>query len=535
MAEELKLLIAGELVGGDSSMNVIDPSTGSPFTTAPRASSRQLGLAVASAKAAQPAWAALALSARRERLIALADAIQKNSAELARTLVREQGKPLAEAIVELAFTEGLVRYFAAIDLPVDVLQDDESLRIEVHRKALGVVCGITPWNFPLFLAAIKFAPALLLGNSFILKPAPTTPVSSLMLARLAQPLLPAGVFSVITDLNDLGAELTAHPDVAKIAFTGSTATGKKVMQAAAPGLKRITLELGGNDASIVLDDVDVSVVAPKILAAAFANAGQVCIAAKRVYAHRNIYDALCNELARLADAMVVGNGLQADTQMGPVQNAVQFEKTKSLIESARRDGRIIAGGSVGDGKGYFIRPTIVRDIDDGATLVDEEQFAPILPIVKFDDVDEVVSRVNRSIHGLGGSVWSSDHDRAYVIARQIDSGTSPATNARRSISSTSASRACCRRTIGSGPIRSSSSANGARPGFRACPRSISSSSKRREPTPTRAPARTARVPMAVARPARSIRAAATAPMAFASIRISRIAICFRIASRPAIA
>lgn len=421
--ENLKLLIAGELVEGDASMTVIDPATGAGFLSVPRASHHQMEQAIAAAKAAQPGWAELPIDARRTCLVALADAVQVNAAELARTLVREQGKPLGEAMAEVAFTEGLIRYFASIDLPVDVLQDDETHRIEVHRKALGVVCGITPWNFPLLLAAFKFGPALLLGNSFILKPAPTTPVTSLMIAQLAKEIFPAGVCSVITDCNDLGPALTAHSDIAKISFTGSTATGKKVMESAAGGLKRVTLELGGNDASIVLDDVDIAKVAPKIYAAAFSNAGQVCIAAKRVYAHSSIYDALCAALAKLADEAIVGDGLEQGTQMGPVQNAAQFAKAKAILEGARRDGRIIAGGEAIEGEGYFIRPTIVRDIEDGVALVDEEQFAPILPIIKFEDVEDALRRANNSDYGLGGSIWSADTDRAYAIARRFDSGT----------------------------------------------------------------------------------------------------------------
>ncbi|KQX23255.1 MULTISPECIES: aldehyde dehydrogenase family protein [unclassified Sphingomonas] len=422
MSDDLKLLIGGQLVDGDSTMEVIEPATGRPFMSVPRGSGRQIEQAVAAAKAAQPAWAALPLDERRARLLTFADAIAANADRLARALVREQGKPLPEASFEIAATEAFVRHFTTIDLPIEVIQDDDVRRVEIHRKPLGVVCAIMPWNFPVLLAAFKFPAALLLGNSFILKPAPTTPVTSLMLGQLAKDIFPAGVFSVVTDLNDLGATLTDHPDVAKISFTGSSATGKKVMAAAASTLKRISLELGGNDASIVLDDVDVSIVAPKIFSKAFMNAGQVCIAVKRVYAHSSIYDALCDELAKLADAAIVGDGLQQGTQMGPVQNAEQFAKAKTFLDGARREGRIIAGGDVAEGEGYFIRPTIVRDIEDGAMLVDQEQFAPILPVIRFDDVDDAVRRTNSSDYGLGGSVWSADSERAYAVARQIDSG-----------------------------------------------------------------------------------------------------------------
>lgn len=422
MFEDLKLLIGGELVDGDSTMDVIDPATGAPFTSVPRGSVRQANAAVAAAKAAQPAWAALSLDERRAHLAAFADAIHANADALTRMLVREQGKPLTEAAGEIAFTEVFIRHFNSIDVPVEVLQDDEAKRVELHRKSLGVVAAIMPWNFPVLLAAFKFPAALLMGNTFVLKPAPTTPVTSLMLGHLAKEIFPAGVFNVVTDLNDLGSTFTDHPDVAKVSFTGSGATGKKVMAAAASTLKRISLELGGNDASIVLDDVDVSVAAPRIFSGAFLNAGQVCIAIKRVYAHSSIYDALCDELARLANAAIVGDGLEQGTQIGPVQNAAQYEKAKSFLAAAHREGRVIAGGEPVHGEGYFIRPTIVRDIEDGAMLVDQEQFAPILPIIKFDDVNEALARTNSSDYGLGGSVWSSDVSRAYDVARQIDSG-----------------------------------------------------------------------------------------------------------------
>lgn len=422
MFEDLKLLIGGELVDGDSTMDVIDPAAGASFMSVPRGSVRQANDAVTAAKAAQPGWAALSLEERRTYLNAFADAIHANADALTRMLVREQGKPLTEAAGEIAFTEVFIRHFNTIDIPVEILQDDETKRVELHRKPLGVVVAIMPWNFPVLLASFKFPAALLMGNTFVLKPAPTTPVTSLMLGHLAKDIFPAGVFNVVTDLNDLGPALTDHPDVAKVSFTGSGATGKKVMAAAASTLKRISLELGGNDASIVLDDVDVSVAAPRIFSGAFLNAGQVCIAIKRVYAHSSIYDALCDELAKLADAAIVGDGLQQGTQIGPVQNAAQYEKAKSFLAAAHREGRVIAGGEPMEGDGYFIRPTIVRDIDDGAMLVDQEQFAPILPIIKFDDVNEALARTNSSDYGLGGSVWSGDVDRAYAVARQIDSG-----------------------------------------------------------------------------------------------------------------
>jgi acyl-CoA reductase-like NAD-dependent aldehyde dehydrogenase len=271
--------------------------------------------------------------------------------------------------------------------------------------------------------AFKVPAALLSGNTVVLKPAATTPLSTLRLAELIKDILPAGVLNVIADANDLGGELTAHPDVRKISFTGSSATGAKVMAGAAAMLKRITLELGGNDAGIVLPDVDPKTAAPKIFQGAFQNSGQVCIAMKRLYVHESIYDAMCEELAALAEAAVVGDGLEQGTQLGPLQNKMQYERVKELIADARQHGNIIAGGDAPDGPGYFIRPTIVRDITDGTRLVDEEQFGPVLPVIKFSDPEDALIRANASPYGLGGSIWSSDLDRAYDLAGRMDSGT----------------------------------------------------------------------------------------------------------------
>ncbi|MFM8354816.1 MAG: aldehyde dehydrogenase family protein, partial [Gammaproteobacteria bacterium] len=236
-------------------------------------------------------------------------------------------------------------------------------------------------------------------------------------------VLPPGVLNIITDANDLGAALTAHPDVRKVSFTGSTATGSKVMAGAAGLLKRITLELGGNDAGIVLDDVDPSVTAPKLFQSAFQNSGQVCIAMKRLYVHESIYDEMCEALAEIANRTIVGDGLQQGTQLGPLQNRMQFERVKELLDDARQHGTVIAGGTGLDQPGYFIRPTIVRDISDGTRLVDEEQFGPVLPVIKFKDADDAVARANASPWGLGGSVWSSDPARAYALAEKLDAGT----------------------------------------------------------------------------------------------------------------
>jgi len=418
-----KLLINGALVDGASQMDVINPANEEVLARAPRASRVQLDEAVAAAQAAFPAWRDTPIAERKAKLAEIADAIQANAADLARTLTQEQGKPIGDATGEIYGAAAFFRYFTMLDLPVKVLDDSENRKVEVRRKPLGVVGAIVPWNFPIILMAFKVPAALLAGNTMVVKPAPTTPLTTLKIAALIKDILPPGVVNVIADGGELGAAMTAHPGIRKISYTGSTATGKKVMAGAADALKRITLELGGNDAAIVLPGSDPKTTAPKIFAGAFQNSGQVCIAIKRAYVHDSIYDAMCDELAELAEKAVVGDGLQQGTQLGPIQNKTQYERVLGLIDSARKDGKIIAGGVPVEGAGYFIRPTIVRDITDGARLVDEEQFGPVLPVIRYDDAEDALARANNSEYGLGGSIWSPDLERAYDLATRMDSGT----------------------------------------------------------------------------------------------------------------
>ena len=420
---DYKLLIDGELVAGDNTMPVVNPATEEVICECPRASESQLNAAVAAAKAAWPTWAATPIDQRKQVVLKIADVIEANAGELAQLLTEEQGKPLADATGEVHGMAAFCRYFTTLDLPVETIDDSEGRKVEAHRVPLGVVGAIVPWNFPLILMAFKLPPALIAGNTIVIKPAPTTPLSSLRIAELIKDVVPAGVVNFITDLNDLGAALTTHPDVRKISFTGSTATGAKVMAGAAGLLKRITLELGGNDAGIVLNDVNPKETAPKVFDSAFRNTGQVCIAMKRLYVHEDIYDEMCDELATLANETVIGNGLEQGTKLGPLNNKMQYDRVRELIEEAKTDGNIIAGGEVPDQPGYFIRPTIVRDIAEGSRLVDEEQFGPVLPVLKFSEDDDAVTRANASSWGLGGSVWSSDLDKAYALAEKMDAGT----------------------------------------------------------------------------------------------------------------
>lgn len=418
-----KLLINGEMVDGDLTMDVVNPATEEKLADCPRASESQLNAAVAAAKAAFPTWSKTAIDERKAVVLKIADVVEANAAELAQLLTKEQGKPLEDATTEVYGMAAFCRYFTSLDLPVEVLEDSEGRRVEVHRNPLGVVGAIVPWNFPLILMAFKLPPALIAGNTLVIKPAPTTPLSTLRIAELIQDVAPAGVINFITDANDLGAPMTAHPDVRKISFTGSTETGAKVMAGAAGLLKRITLELGGNDAGIVLDDVNPKEAAQKLFDSAFQNSGQVCIAMKRLYVHENIYDEVCDELASIANDTIIGDGLEQGTKLGPLNNKMQYDKVRALIEDAKKEGNVIAGGEFPDKPGYFIRPTIVRDIKEGSRLVDEEQFGPVLPVMSFADESEAIERANASAWGLGGSVWSANPERAYALAEQMDTGT----------------------------------------------------------------------------------------------------------------
>lgn len=418
-----QMLIDGELVDGSASLDVVNPATGQAFATCGRAEEDDLQRAVAAARNAFPAWAALSWTERAVYLNALADGIEERGEEIAQLLTDEQGKPLGQARFEVGASVAAFRYFSAQEMLPRVVVDEPTSRVIEHYRPIGVVAAITPWNFPLILLSVKLAAALATGNTVVAKPAPTTPLSSLLVGEVAAAILPAGVLNVIVDANDLGGLLSAHPDVAKVTFTGSTATGKKVMQGAASSLKRLTLELGGNDAAILLDDVDIDEVAPQIFNAATFNAGQVCMAAKRIYAPRAKYDALCDALANLANNAVVGDGHDPATAIGPIQNQMQFDKVMDLIEDSRRNGTIVAGGCRLNRPGFFIAPTVVRDLPEDARLVQEEQFGPVIPVLAYDDIEEVLERANDSEFGLAGTVWGKDVDRAVEVAMRIRTGT----------------------------------------------------------------------------------------------------------------
>ncbi|WP_068876455.1 MULTISPECIES: aldehyde dehydrogenase family protein [unclassified Phenylobacterium] len=420
---DFSMTIGGRAVRTDAALSVINPANGEAFAKAPAAGAGELEAAVAAARAAFPAWRARPIAARRACLKAAADLIDAHRDALARLFTREQGRPVDGAKGEIQQAAYWMRATADLDLPVEVTEDTPGRRIEVRHEPLGVVCGIVPWNFPITLAVWKIAPALLAGNTLVLKPSPYTPLCTLKLGELLRDVFPPGVFNVICGDDALGPLMTAHPGFAKISFTGSTATGKKVMEAASRDLKRLTLELGGNDAAIVLPDVDVDAIAQQLFFGAFFNTAQICVATKRLYIHEDIYDALRDRLHALAKAVTIGDGADQGSVLGPVQNAPQHRRVLELIDDARASGlTLLQGGPIPEA-GYFVPITLVDNPPDSARVVTEEAFGPVLPLLKFRDVDDVVARANDTDYGLAGAVWSRDVDKALDIAGRLETGT----------------------------------------------------------------------------------------------------------------
>lgn len=343
---------------------------------------------------------------------------------LGELLTREQGKPFTQAQAEIGRGGGQLDGLSSIPIRAEVLVDNDQLHIELCYRPLGVVGIITPWNAPVNLALGPIASALYTGNTMILKPSPYTPLTTLKLGELMNEIFPPGVVNVLAGSDELGQWMTEHPGISKISFTGSVETGKKVMASAAGTLKRITLELGGNDPAIVLDDVDPKAVAKNLFFACTVNSGQVCMAVKRIYAHEDIYDELCGALAEEARAAIMGSGFETGTQLGPIQNKMQYDKLVNLLDDTKRAGaNILAGGELPNKPGYFITPTVVTGLDEGARLVQEEQFGPIIPVLKFSDVDDAVRRANNTDYGLCGSVWTADLKRGAEIASRLEVGT----------------------------------------------------------------------------------------------------------------
>ncbi len=417
------MTIGGQPAASSQTIDVINPATGENFNSAPDCSPEQLDEAMLAAERAFTEWRK-SLERRREVLRACAEAISVHAEQLSNLLTLEQGKPLASSRIEIRGSSKWLDYTSKLEFPVEIALDNDRVRIEVHRKPCGVVAAITPWNYPVSLAVWKIAPALLAGNTMVLKPSPFTPLSTLLLGEILRKVVPAGVLNIVSGGDALGAKMTVHPLVRKISFTGSVSTGKLVARAAADDLKRVTLELGGNDPAIILPDVDPAAIAKRIFWGAFENAGQVCSAIKRVYVPTEKYEEFLEQISSIAKKVQVGNGLDESTKMGPINNKPQFERVTELVEDARDHGaRIVTGGNPVGQSGYLYQPTVVGDILDGTRLVDEEQFGPVLPIVPYENIEDVIICANKTHFGLGGSVWSNDTDLAVEIAGRLECGT----------------------------------------------------------------------------------------------------------------
>ncbi|MEO8315727.1 MAG: aldehyde dehydrogenase family protein [Pseudomonadota bacterium] len=417
------LLIDGQLVDTAARLDVINPATGDVFTNCPAAGSAELDAAVTAARRAFPAWKALSFAQRAGYLSRFAAALESQQEPLARLLTQEQGKPVGQSRDEISRGATLCVGMTKIQLGSEVILDNAERYIELRYQPLGVAGIITPWNAPVNLAIGPLTSALYTGNCAIIKPSPFTPLTTLRIGELLREIFPPGVVNVLAGGDELGALLTAHSGIDKISFTGSVATGKKVMASCAGTLKRVTLELGGNDAAIVLEDVDVADVAKKLFFAATVNSGQVCMAVKRIYAHEKVYDALCAALVAEAGRAKLGDGLDPATTLGPIQNRRQYERVCELKEDARQHGSLAEGQARPAGGGYFVAATVVTGLGDSDRLVAEEQFGPVFPVMKFVDVEDAIARANDTRFGLAGSVWSRDLKRAQDIAGRLEVGT----------------------------------------------------------------------------------------------------------------
>ncbi|KAK4141163.1 aldehyde dehydrogenase [Dichotomopilus funicola] len=429
MSVQFHNIINDELRGSSETHRVTDPRTEEELWECPVASTQDFEHAVAAAQTAFAAWSQTTVAERQACLVQLADVLRENKEELAGILMRETGKSKILADIDVEGSVAQCLYYSQNALQDEIQHEDAHTRVLATHIPLGTVSAICPWNFPLILANIKVVSALVTGNCVIVKPSPHTPYSVLRWAELSRGILPPGVFQALNGGAELGVAMTLHPGIAKISFTGTIAVGKKVMEACAKTLKKLTLELAGNDACIVCEDADLDVAVPAVASGGFFNAGQVCVASKRIYVHESIYEEF---LARLVQEVETRYAIQEDglspSVFGPLDNKVQYEVVKGIVEDCKAKGYdIVTGGQTdrreqGKGKGFWLPPTIVSRPPEESVLVQEEQFGPVLPILPWTSEDDVIRRSNLSNAGLGASVYSRDLARAERIARRLEAG-----------------------------------------------------------------------------------------------------------------
>ncbi|KAM3069063.1 hypothetical protein ACMFMG_004244 [Clarireedia jacksonii] len=422
-------VIDGKLTSTPKTRHSVDPATEEPNPEVPLSTQEDLDKAVLAAGKAQKSWQNTTIAERRKLFSQYADALESYRKEFVDLLISEQGKARFLAEDEFSRTVAMVRDTSTLELTDEVVHETDDLVATVRYVPIGICAALVPWNYPLLLAVGKIAPALWAGNAIIVKPSPDTPYGGLKLVELAMQFFPPGVVQALSGGHDLGPMCTAHPGIDKISFTGSIATGKKVMESCSKTLKRVTLELGGNDAAIICEDVDVESVAPQISTLAFLNSAQICMAIKRIYVHEAIYDRFLSAMVSHAKNLGVGSGKDPKTFVGPLQNATQLEKVQSYYDDIEKNGlRAALGGpsallKESLPKGYFLTPTIIDNPPDTERIVQEEPFGPIVPLIKWSGSDDaVVERANDSLTGLGASVWSADVARAEKMARQLQAG-----------------------------------------------------------------------------------------------------------------
>lgn len=430
---DFTMTINGRGVHAAETFEVTNPANGEVIAHAPKCSDEQRDEAVVAAHRAFDGWKQDE-QFRRECLHTIADALDDNAEMLGTVMTLEQGKPVVECIGDAHNAASWFRYYAEMDNAPVVAQDDDVAFVEVVRKPLGVVVGIIPWNSPLLLVSWKAAPALLAGNTMVIKPSSSTPLTGLLIGEIMRQILPEGVFSVLSGPEPLGSNLLTHPLVRKVSFTGSTEVGKQVAANAATDLKRVTLELGGNDAAIVLDDASPEKFAEDLFWGAFKNNGQMCALIKRLYVPEHQREAYAEAIGAVAKKARLGSGLDPNAQLGPLTTGSQLRSIKELAEHSIANGaQVLAGGHAIEGPGNFFAPTVLTGVKEGDRIVDEEQFGPILPIIGYTDVDDAVARANDSVYGLAGSVWGEDIDRAREIAFRLESGQAAVNNHTRGI------------------------------------------------------------------------------------------------------
>ncbi|KAF4631036.1 hypothetical protein G7Y89_g7095 [Cudoniella acicularis] len=414
--------VAGVPRGSPDIHHGINPSDGKPLWDVPIASANDLDDAVKAAQKAFKTWSKTTWAERQAILIKISEEYGKYGEEMGNIVRLEGGKPTPFANGEAVNSAQGLKYYAPFE--EEVIEEDADIRLTMRHVPKGVIGAILPWNFPLAIAMNKVGPALLTGNCIIVKPSPFTPYSILKFAEIAQQFLPPGVLQALNGDNTMGPMMCEHPDIQVITFTGSSATGKKVMATAAKTLKDVTLELGGNSASVICPDVDVEKIASQVALGAFFNSGQLCVAAKRLYVHKDVYPEFLKALTEVVKNWKTGPTSE-DVMLGPVQNEMQHRIVKEFFEDCASNNYDFAlPGKVGDGAdGFVIQPAIIDNPPDSARIVREEQFGPIVPVMIWETEEDLISRVNNTQTGLGGSVWSADLERARRIGTQIEAGT----------------------------------------------------------------------------------------------------------------